>query len=570
VLSRYPRFYTVFLLAVFVGSGCFLVQAQEKDTKSGASPQTQPDGKQDPLKRERKKDDKAANIEKLGGVYKKWLDEDVRWIITDEELSAFKKLQNNAERDTFIEGFWQRRDPTPDTAENEYKEEHYRRIAYANEHYAAGMPGWRTDRGRIYIMYGPPTSTDSHPMGGPYQRSAEEGGGQTETFPFEVWRYRYLEGIGQEIEIEFVDDCGCGAYQMTLDRSKKDALLHVPNAGLTTMEEMGQANKADRFRGGLESLGSGPFNRNNESKQFDRMETFAKLNRAPDVKFKDLQNELVTHKFRTNLLPFDVQVDFVKLTSDTVLVPITLQVPLKGLTFANKDGVQRAVVNVYGQLTKLSGQIVQTFEETLHRDIPAELLEKEINNVSLYWKALPMRPGLYRLDVVMKDVNGDKTGIFSRSYTVPDFGDEKLASSTLILADQMEPVPAREVGTGNFVIGTNKVRPKVSSSDGKPASFTKKEKINFWLQVYNLGVDQKTNKPSATVEYQVVNTVTKQHVLDFTESTAQMGNVGEQVTLGKSLQLSQLDPGIYQVTIKVNDQISKQTISPTAKFAVQQ
>jgi GWxTD domain-containing protein len=560
----------VFLLAALVGSGCFVVQAQEKDSKSGDSAQAQTDSQQDPLKRQRKKDDQAAIKEKLGGVYKKWLDEDVRWIITDEELSAFKKLSNNAERDIFIEGFWQRRDPTPDTAENEYKEEHYRRIAYANEHYAAGMPGWRTDRGRIYIMYGPPTSTDSHPMGGPYQRPAEEGGGSTETFPFEVWRYRYLEGIGQEIEIEFVDDCGCGAYEMTLDRSKKDALLHVPNAGLTTMEEMGQANKADRFRGGLESIGAGPFNGNNQSKQFDRMETFAKLNRAPDIKFKDLQNELVTHKFRTNLLPFDVQVDFVKLTSDTVLVPITLQVPLKGLTFANKEGIQRAVVNVYGQLTKLSGQIVQTFEETLHRDIPAELLEKEINNTSLYWKALPMRPGLYRLDVVVKDVNGDKTGIFSRSYTVPDFGDEKLTSSTLILADQMEPVPAREVGTGNFVIGTNKVRPKVRPADGKPASFTKKEKVNFWLQVYNLGVDQKTNKPSATVEYQVVNTATNQHVLDFTESTAQMGNVGEQVTLGKSLQLGQLDPGVYQVTIKVNDQISKQTISPTAKFAVQQ
>ena len=574
MLSRHPRFYSVFLLAVMVSSGCFVVQAQDKnsqkDSKSGDSAQAQTDSQQDPLKRQRKKDDQGAAREKLGGVYKKWLDEDVRWIITDEELSAFKKLSNNAERDIFIEGFWQRRDPTPDTAENEYKEEHYRRIAYANEHYAAGMPGWRTDRGRIYVMYGPPTSIDSHPMGGPYQRSAEEGGGSTETFPFEVWRYRYLEGIGQEIEIEFVDDCGCGAYEMTLDRSKKDALLHVPNAGLTTMEEMGQANKADRFRGGLESIGSGPFNGNNQSKQFDRMETFAKLNRAPDIKFKDLQNELVTHKFRTNLLPFDVQVDFVKLTSDTVLVPITLQVPLKGLTFANKDGVQRAVVNVYGQLTKLSGQIVQTFEETLHRDIPAELLEKEINNTSLYWKALPMRPGLYRLDVVVKDVNGDKTGIYSRSYTVPDFGDEKLTSSTLILADQMEPVPAREVGTGNFVIGTNKVRPKVRPADGKPASFTKKEKVNFWLQVYNLGVDQKTNKPSATVEYQVVNTATNQHVLDFTESTAQMGNVGEQVTLGKSLQLSQLDPGVYQVTIKVNDQISKQTISPTAKFAVQQ
>src|SRR5476651_2176332 len=169
---------------ILVGSGCLMVQAQEtqpqqKDQKPAATAtQTQiQDGQQDLLKRPRKKDDKAANIEKLGGVYKKWLDEDVRWIITDEELSAFKKLANNSERDVFIEGFWQRRDPTPDTAENEFKEEHYRRIAYANEHFAAGMPGWRTDRGRIYIMYGPPTSTDSHPMGGPYQRAADEGGG---------------------------------------------------------------------------------------------------------------------------------------------------------------------------------------------------------------------------------------------------------------------------------------------------------------------------------------------------------------------------------------------------------
>jgi GWxTD domain-containing protein len=563
-------------------SGCFLLQAQEAGSQSSdhqdpstakkktAQTAAQPDqaGDQDLLKRPRKKDDKAANIEKLGGVYKKWLDEDVRWIITDEEFSAFKKLTTNAERDIFIENFWQRRDPTPDTEENETKEEHYRRIAYANEHYAAGKPGWKTDRGRIYIMYGPPTSIDSHPMGGPYQRPQEEGGGNTETFPFEVWRYRYLDGIGQEIEIEFVDDCNCGAYDMTLDRSKKDALLHVPNAGLTDMESMGMANKADRFRG-MENLGQGFFNSNNDTKQFDRLETFAKLNRAPDVKYNELRSELVTHHIRTNLLPFDVRVDFVKLTSDTVLVPITLQVPLRNLTFTNKDGVQRAVVNVYGQVTKLSGKIVQTFEETLRKDIPAELLEKEINNVSMYWKALPMPPGLYRLDVVVKDVNGDKTGIFSRSYTVPDFSDDKLSSSTLILADQVELVPAREIGTGNFVIGMNKVRPKVQPSDGKPASFTSKEKINFWMQVYNLGLDEKTNKPSATIQYEVVNTATNQHVLDFTETTAQMGNVGDQVTLGKTLQVGQLQPGTYQVTIKVNDQISKQTISPTAKFAVQ-
>jgi GWxTD domain-containing protein len=578
VFSVRLRHFFIFLVLISFGSLSFLAQEQssqdqgssssdsKKDKKSPAKASAQ-DGQEDPLARPRV-EGKGAKIEKLEGPYKKWLDEDVRWIITGEELSAFKKLTTNAERDQFIEQFWLRRDPTPDTAENEYKEEHYRRIAYANEHFAAGMPGWKTDRGRIYIMFGKPDSIDSHPMGGPYQRSAEEGGGQTQTYPFEVWRYRYLEGIGQEIEIEFVDECSCGAYEMTMDRSKKDALLNVPNAGLTTMEEMGMANKADRFRGGIERLGQGPFNSNLQTKEFDRLETFAKLNAAPPIKFKEL-DEIVTHKIRYNLLPFDVRVDFVKLTSDTVLVPVTIQVPMRALTWVNKDGVQRAVVNVFGKMTTLSGKTVQTFEDTVRRDIPAELLEKEISNTSLYWKALPMRPGLYRLDVVLKDVNGDKLGTYSRGYTVPDFSDEKLSTSTLILADQVEQVPAREIGTGNFVIGMNKVRPRVQPSDGKPASFKKDEKVNFWMQVYNLGVDEKTRKPSATVEYHVVNTATHQPVLDLTESTSQMGNVGEQITLEKSLSLNQLNPGVYQVTIKVNDLISKQTISPTARFSVQ-
>jgi len=133
----------------------------------------------------------------------------------------------------------------------------------------------------------------------------------------------------------------------------------------------------------------------------------------------------------------------------------------------------------------------------------------------------------------------------------------------------MSNVPSNEVGTGNFVIGTNKVRPRVQPSDGKPATFKKDEKVSFWVQVYNLGLDESTKKPSATVEYQVINTATNQPVLDFTESTAQMGNIGEQVTLARSLPLAKLEPGVYQVTIKVSDQVSKQTIAPTAKFAVQ-
>jgi len=336
------------------------------------------------------------------------------------------------------------------------------------------------------------------------------------------------------------------------------------------MEAMGMANKADRFRGGLESLGAGFFNQGNQTKQFDRLETFAKLNRAPEVKFKDLE-AVVNTKIRYNLLPFDARVDFVKVTTDTVLVPITIQIPNSALTFVNKDGVARATVNLFMRMTTLTGKIAQTFEEPLRLEVPAELLDKVVNNVGIYWKALPMRPGHYRLDVVVKDVNGDKLGTLGQSVMVPEYSEDKLASSTLILADQMHPVPSREVGAGDFVLGTNKVRPKVPPSGGRPATFKRdqNQSVNFWMQVYNLGVDEKTKKPSATVEYQIVNTATNKAVVDLTETTEQMGNVGEQLTLQKSLPTTKLDPGVYQVTIKVNDMVSKQTISPTAKFAVE-
>ena len=143
----------------------------------------------------------------MHGSYKKWVDVDVRWIITDQELSAFKHLSNDEERDAFIEQFWQRRNPSPDSPENEFREEHYRRMAYANEHFAAGKPGWKTDRGHIYIAFGKPDSLESHPSGGSYERPIEEGGGETSTFPFETWHYRYIEGIGENIDIEFVDTC---------------------------------------------------------------------------------------------------------------------------------------------------------------------------------------------------------------------------------------------------------------------------------------------------------------------------------------------------------------------------
>jgi GWxTD domain-containing protein len=578
-VSFLKRLFAVIVLPVFILAVVSFASAQEGkpdvaapaadavSTPDKASPDV------DPLKRpltdkQKKQNSKSLKIE-LSKTYKKWLDEDVRWIITDEEQKAFKLLSNDEERDQFIEAFWQRRDPTPDTIENEFKEEHYRRMAYANEHYAAGIPGWKSDRGRIYIMYGPADEIESHPSGGSYERPMEEGGGETSTYPFEDWRYRYLEGVGQEIIIEFVDTCMCGDYHMTMDRSEKDALLNTPNAGLTLYEQMGMASKADRFSGGgLERLGTGPFSSQNQTKQFDRLEQFYKLQKPPAVKFKDLE-EVVSHKINVNMMPFDVRTDFVRVTSDTVLVPVTVQVKNRDVTFVNKDGIQRGTVNIFIRVTTLTGKIVQTDENTVQVDVPAELLPRVTENSSVYWKALPLRPNLYRIDVAVKDLNGDRSGLWSSRLQVPSYDDDRLSSSSLIVADVMAPVSTKEIGTGQFVIGNTKIRPRVGSANGKPVVFKRNQKVYFWMQVYNLGTDDKTHKPSATVEYNVINAATNKAVIHTVESTEQMGNIGDQVTLEKPLSASSLEPGVYRIQIKVNDNISKQTVDPSATFAVE-
>ena len=457
-LTNRPAICGVLSLCFLTAGVGVAARAQSTDQDGVTRVPVAPD-QPDPTKREKTdaekiRDNKNMKYE-LKGTYKTWVDQDVRWIITDQELTAFKHLSNDEERDQFIENFWLRRNPNPDSPENEYREEHYARIAYANEHFAAGKSGWRTDRGHMYISFGKPDSIETHPSGGNYDRPQEEGGGTTSTFPFEVWHYRYLEGIGDNIDIEFVDTCMCGDYHMTMDRSEKDALKHVPGAGLTQAEENGQSKKADRFStGGIEQLGKGPYSAQNASKEFDRLDIFAKLQAAPVIKFKDLESYMVSSKILTGPpFLFDVRTDYVKVTNDTVLVPVTLQIHNRDITFNTKDGVSTGTVNILGRVSNLTGRPLQTFEDTVAVQVPSELLTKEEQKQSVYWKSLPLKPGLYKVDIVIKDVNNpDHVGRWQRSVKVPKYDDDQLASSSLILADNMYRVPSKDIGAGNFVI----------------------------------------------------------------------------------------------------------------------
>ncbi|HKD63376.1 MAG TPA: GWxTD domain-containing protein [Candidatus Acidoferrales bacterium] len=501
-------------------------------------------------------------FKELDSQYKKWLNEDVVYIISPEERSAFVHLTTNEEREQFIEQFWQRRNPDPDSAENTFKEEHYRRIAYANEHYASGIPGWKTDRGRIYIMWGPPDEIDSHPSGGSYDRPANEGGGSTSTFPFEDWRYRYLEGIGEDVNIEFVDPTMTGEFHLTMDPSEKDALTYVPGAGLTQMESMGLASKADRFNntdGTHSAYGpGGPTERQNE---FTRLELNAKIQQAPPVKFKDLE-AVVTSRVVRDQVKFDYRFDFLRITSDTVLVPITVQIPTRQLSFAEKEGVDSATVNLFARITTLSGRPVQTFEDTVHRDVPAALLQQSLSTSSIYQKAVPLRPGLYRLDIVLKDVNSNNVGVVNTRLAVPRFEDDKLSASSLIIADQIQRVSAKDIGLGQFVLGDVKVRPKMDSA------FLPSETMGVFLQIYNLKVDEKTHKADVSVQFRVLKDKDTEPLKKFDLTADQIPEHGEELTLQNVVTLGSFGPGKYKLEVAVTDNLAKQTITPVSEFTV--
>jgi GWxTD domain-containing protein len=528
-------------------------QAQAPDPNPQAPPQAQK------LTKDQKQKMKKT-LKELDNSFKTWLNEDVIYIISPEERTAFLQLETNEEREQFIEQFWLRRSSNPDMPDNDFKEEHYRRIAYANEHYASGIPGWKTDRGRIYIIWGAPDEIESHPTGGTYDRPMEEGGGSTTTYPWERWRYRYLEGIQENVELEFVDPSGSGEYHLTMDPSEKDALLNVPGAGLSLMESMGLASKTDRFTRSdgthlPTSLGGTPASLN----EFTRLELYAKVQRPPEVKYKDLE-ALVTSRMVRDQVKFNYRTDFLKVTNDTVLVPVTIQVPNHQLQFKNKDGVYSAELNIFGRVSTLTNRVVQTFEDSVTRDYPESLYKQSVKLSSVYQKSLPLRPGLYRLDLVIKDVGSGNVGAVNTRLAVPRYEDEKLEASSLILADQIEHVPAKQIGTGQFVLGSSKVRPRL---DG---DFTTADKLGIYLQIYNLKGDEKTHKSNASFTY----TVKKgdQQVMQFKETSADMKQTGDQVTIERLLPLATLVPGKYTLEVNATDLLSNVAISRSAEFSV--
>jgi GWxTD domain-containing protein len=502
---------------------------------------------------------KSRNFkEEVKRVYQDWVKKDVAYIITSEEKKAFTALKSDEERENFIEAFWRRRDPNPDTEENEYREEYYERIAYANEKFTSGIPGWMTDRGRTYIAWGKPDSVEAHPSGGSYDRPSYEGGGSTSTYPFEVWFYRHLDGVGDGIEIEFVDPTGTGEYRIARSPNEKDALLMVPGAGLTTAEQLGTEDRADRIAGRTDNVN---YQREQDS-PFRRLEIITNLQRPPQVKYSDLQGLAGgdTGVIDNNPLNFDLRVDFFRQSDDRVITAFTVQAANKELVFENVGGLQSAVMNIFGRVTAVSGKRSGIFEDSVTTAATAEELAENNDRKSIYQKAIALTPGVYKVDVVVRDVKSGNKGIRSIGFTVPKYDEKKLDTSTLVLASKLRSTTERDIG-GMFVIGGAKVVPNLSGV------YKKGQDVGIYLQVYNAGIDQTTLRPAVDVHY-ILSKGGKEIFRD-TEDWNGLSDSGQRLTLARLLPTAGLALGEYEIKIQIKDRVTGQTLEPKGNFNIE-
>ncbi len=483
-------------------------------------------------------DDQPRKIKaERGDAYARWLTEEVGPIATEAERQAYLKLKTNEEREKFIHYFWDLRDPNSDTEENEYRDEYYERIAYANEHYSSGKPGWKTDRGRIYIKFGKPDDIESHPSGGTYQRMSYEGGGSISAYPFEKWFYRYLPGVGSGVEIEFVDPTGSGEYRIARSPNEKNALAH----GLAP---------ADSFDSGY---------RREQDSPFAISEKLRNLEQPPELARRTPGGTTGGPIIDDNPLNFDIRADFFKVSDGRVLTAFTLQTENKDLAFKDSGGLQTARLNIFGKILTVTERRVGDFEDSVTTNATIAELTEARDKRSAYSKVVVLAPGHYRADVMVRDTVSGATGIRHFGFQVPKYEDHKLSTSSLILASKLESMDGK-LATGPFVIGQTKVIPNLTGF------FQKGQAVGVYLELYNAGIDQTTLRPSVDVEYSLLKD--GKEVSRQAEDWRGIADSGQRLRLARLIDTRGLEAGAYEILVRINDRVSGQALAPSAKFTL--
>lgn len=478
-----------------------------------------------------------------------WSREDAWYIITPEERSAYKMLRNDEERDNFIEVFWRRRDPTPDTIANEFKDEHYRRIVYANQLFSGHVVGWKTDRGRLYIMFGPPDSIDFSTLGAFSLREPYS------SVPVEVWHYNYLEGIGLNVVFGFADKCGCDDPHLQLGGPDPEPLkqqfadLAVNNPLTDLSKTAAKEQNANTHQQGIYEV-VGPI-------------------KSPEVRFKNLE-EVVTSKIRSNLLPFQAMTRAVRATEFSDWIDLTLQFQKKNLALKQLDGKLSTNLHLFARFITVTGRVAATVEEQINDVADTDEAQSATDGLLQFSRGVPLPGGRYRLDVAVEDVGADKIGTWSAGIVVPNFYADQFGISPLILADQIDTPKVHVYPiSGELYIADTRIHPIVPASPGMSAVFHQGQPLGLFFQVYNLSQEKNPQKSDRFIGYKMVDADTGKTVVDLKEPTDKLGEGGEQITVRKFLSTASIPKGEYSLCVTVGDRVSQRTASSTARVQIE-
>jgi GWxTD domain-containing protein len=520
---------------LLVSSSTLTIPAQE--------PKRNPEEQPRKVKRELKK------------AYVDWI-QDVDPILTQSERDAWKKLQTDEERDQFIQQVWNLRDPDPDTEENEFKEQFYERVAYANEHFSSGKPGRFTDRGRIYIKFGKPDSIESYPTGGPYERPWSEGGGSTTTYPFEKWFYRHIPNVGNGIELEFIDPSGSGEYRIARNPNEKDALIYM-GGGHTFAELVGVETRADRIAG-LGGFGLANYRRVQDS-PFEVLNLLTELERDQPGNRNFLGASTDTPIVDDSRINLETQFNYFRWSDGRAGVVLTVQTDNDELQIDNNVGLETARLNIFGKVYSVANRRVAKFEDSVTTTATSEELSTVRNRKSAYAKTFMLDPGRYRVDLIVRDVQSGAAGFKQIGFQVPEFPADRLSTSSIVLAAKLETIePGSAVS--QFTIGTIKVVPNVSRV------FRRNQPVGIYLQVYNAAIDQTTLRPAADAEYVLLKN--GKELSKQTEDWHQINDAGQRLTLTRLIDSRALEPGEYEIQIRIRDHVSGQAITQSATFTI--
>lgn len=508
-----------------------------------------------------------------------WHKGPIKWIISENETEQFESLASDEERLDFIKRFWERRDPTPNTSTNEYKDEFYSRVEFANQNFREGIPGWRTDRGRILIIHGPPDQQqyDSRPRG--------EGFGANHGSNTILWTYfslptaKFFKG---RMSLVFQPNVGMTEQDVTLGESQmaRTQARNLWNRGGARFDDMDlavqyrlvAAGPPAAFSGrgvGRPASGIGDYARHVEDlfrSPGDLLDEWEEENVRQESSRLDLREQIKTAVTFNSLPVYMTAQEFYGNKGATVTV--NWQVPLSALNFTKKDSGYEGKIDLITQVTDKSGQLIDEFFKSFTLIYSEDEFEQKKTQDFRYVNEFHLPAGTYRVTTVIRDIESESLGSSTQEIRCVYLSEASLTMSGLVLSRTSQAVQEDSILPADLRFSSTDQGDEdwliIPESD---LAFSRDEKMMVYFKLYNSKVNE-DGVSSVVVSYRFLQ---DDSVVKKTNPRAVGHLIDEKgvITYGSMIELDDLKPGIYSLQVNAIDFASKSYAIKRTDFTIE-